>query len=107
MATPLLASLTLFSSLFLTLTFHPFILSKSHTFFFLQKLSHPSSPALPLHNRLDQNSQLAFALHCRPIEKYLDPKSPLPKNMPRKYSIPHSYLHLYFPLEGPPLVLIT
>jgi len=106
-ATPLLASLTLFSSLFLTLTFHPFMLSKPHTFFFLHKLSHASSPALPLHNRLDQNSQLAFALHCRLIEKYLSPKNPLPKNLSRKYSIPHTYLHLYFSLDGLPLVLIT
>jgi len=106
-ATPLLASLTLFSSLFLTLTFHPFMLSKPHTFFFLHKLSHASSPALPLHNRLDQNSQLAFALHCRLIEKYLSPKNTLPKNLSRKYSIPHTYLHLYFSLDGLPLVLIT
>jgi hypothetical protein len=104
---PLLASLTLFSSLFLTLTFHPFILSKPHTFFLLHKLSHPSSPALSLHNRLDQNSQLALALHCRPIEKYLSPKNPLPKNLSRKYSNPQTYLHLYFSLNGIPLVLIT
>lgn len=38
---PLLASLTLFSSLFLTLAFHPFVPSKPHTFFFLHKLSLP------------------------------------------------------------------
>lgn len=106
-ATPLLASLTLSSSLFLTLNFHSFSLSKPHTFFFLHKLAHPSSPAFPLHDRLDQNSQLAFALHCRPIKKYLSPKNLLPKNLSRKYSIPQSNLHLYFSLEGLPLVLIT
>lgn len=47
----LLASLTLFSSLFLTLTFYPFLLPKTFSFFFLHKLDLTSSPAFPLHDR--------------------------------------------------------